>query len=264
MNKRFLLLLVIAALLALLAAWFANRLIKNKEAGSKSATVSVVVAATEIPFGTKLEESQVKIVSWPEKMVPQGSYKETKEVVGSVTLNKFYPEELITEKRISKHLGGSTLSALITKNYRALSVRVDDVVGVSGFVLPGNKIDVLTTKMDRITQKATTKTLLQNVKVLAVDQEASRENEKPAIVKAVTLEVTQEQAELIVQAMQEGTIQLTLRNPLDSNVEFKSEKKPEVTPTPVEQPPPPQVQEVSKPIEKKPVKKRVLKVIPWS
>ena len=133
-------------------------------------------------------------------------------------MNKFYPDEIITEKRISEYLGGSTLSALITKDYRAISMRVDDVVGVSGFILPGNKVDILATKMDNSLNKATTRTLLQNIKVLAVDQEASQEKEKPAIVKAVTLELKPEQAEIIVQAMQEGTIQLTLRNPLDTEV----------------------------------------------
>ena len=217
MNRRFIIMLGVALLLAFLAAWVANRWIQGRAVPDKA--MSVVVAAVEIPFGVKLEEAQVKVIAWPENSAPQGAYSSKEQVIGKVTMNKFYPDEIITEKRISEYLGGSTLSALITKEYRAISVRVDDVVGVAGFILPGNKVDILSTKMDRSTNKATTLTLLQNIKVLAVDQEASQEKEKPAIVRAVTLELKPEQAEIIVQAMQEGTIQLALRNPLDSIVE---------------------------------------------
>jgi pilus assembly protein CpaB len=255
MNKRFIMMLSIALMLALLAAWVANRWIQNKTTPDKA--VSVVVAAVEIPFGVKLEETHVKIISWPENAMPQGTYSSKEQVVGKVTMNKFYPDEIITEKRISEYLGGSTLSALITKEYRAISVRVDDVVGVSGFILPGNRVDILITKKDRATNKAETTTLLQNIKVLAVDQEASQEKEKPAIVRAVTLELKPEQTETMVQAMQEGTIQLTLRNPLDSVVEEPAVKV-EDAPVKVAE-----YRVVPPPVEKLPPKKRLLRVIPW-
>jgi len=252
MNRRFIIMLVIALLLAFLAAWVANRWIQARAVPDKG--VSVVVAAVEIPFGIKLEESQVKVIVWPGNSAPQGAFSSKEQVIGKVTMNKFYPDEIVTEKRISEYLGGSTLSALISKEYRAISVRVDDVVGVSGFILPGNKVDVLSTKTDRSTNKATTLTLLQNIKVLAVDQEASQEKEKPAIVRAVTLELKPEQAEIIVQAMQEGTIQLALRNPLDSIVEE----------APVKEDTPVKAAEVQpKPVEKIRAKKRALKVMPW-
>lgn len=248
MNKRFIIMLSIALLLSLLAAWVANRWIQGRTVPDSAG--SVVVAAVEIPFGVKMEESQIKLIAWPGNSAPpQGSYSSKEQVVNKVAMNKFYPDEVITEKRISEYLGGSTLSALITKEYRAISVRVDDVVGVSGFILPGNKIDILSTRMDRTTNKATTRTLLQNIKVLAVDQEASQEKEKPAIVRAVTLELRPDQAEIMVQAMQEGTIQLTLRNPLDSDVENAAVEVAEVQP---------------KSVEKIRGKKRLLKVIPWS
>lgn len=248
MNKRFIIMLSIALLLSLLSAWVANRWIQGRAVSDTAR--SVVVAAVEIPFGVKIEEPQVKLIAWPGNSAPpQGAYSSKEQVVNKVAMNKFYPDEIITEKRISEYLGGSTLSAMITKEYRAISVRVDDVVGVAGFILPGNKIDILATKMDRTTNKATTRTLLQNIKVLAVDQEASQEKEKPAIVRAVTLELRPDQAEIMVQAMQEGTIQLTLRNPLDTDVEDRVVEAAEVQP---------------KPVEKIRGKKRVLKVIPWS
>ncbi|MEI6068796.1 MAG: Flp pilus assembly protein CpaB [Methylococcaceae bacterium] len=240
MNRRFIIMLGIALLLALFAAWVANVWIQGR--GEPVNTVPVVAAAVEIPFGVKLEEAQVKVIAWPGSSAPQGTYSSIEQVVGRVTMNKFYPDEIITEKRISEH--GSTLSALIAKDYRAISVRVDDVAGVAGFILPGNKVDILATKTDRTTNQLTTRTLLQNIKVLAVDQEASPEKEKPAIVRAVTLELKPEQAEIIVQAMQEGTIQLTLRNPLDTEIAYKEQSQPQ-------------------PVEIIPAKKPVRKIIPW-
>lgn len=251
MNKRFIIMLSIALLLAFLAAWIANRWIQGKALPDQA--MSVVVAAVEIPFGVKLEESQVKVISWQGNSAPQGAYSSKDQVVNKVTMNKFYPDEIITEKRVSEYLGGSTLSALISKEYRAISVRVDDVVGVAGFILPGNRVDILATKKDRSANEASTRTLLQNIKVLAVDQEASQEKEKPAIVRAVTLELKPEQAEVIVQAMQEGTIQLTLRNPLDSEVQEAPVKVAAAQPAP--QPP--------KPTVTKRLKKRTLRIIPW-
>jgi pilus assembly protein CpaB len=244
MNRRFIIMLGIALLLALLAAWVAKGLIQGRAA--PDATVPVVAAAVEIPYGVKLEESQVKVIAWPGNSAPQGAYSSIDKVIGIVTMNKFYPDEIITEKRLSEQ--GSTLSALIAKDYRAISVRVDDVVGVAGFILPGNKVDILATKTDRDTNKASTRTLLQNIKVLAVDQEASPEKAKPAIVRAVTLELKPEQAEIIVQAEQEGTIQLTLRNPLDTEIEETTTKVEQV-----------QLQ----PVKVIPAKKRVRKIMPW-
>ncbi|MDO9140898.1 MAG: Flp pilus assembly protein CpaB [Methylobacter sp.] len=251
MNKRFIIMLSIALMLAFSAAWMANRWVLGKTVPDQA--MSVVVAAVEIPFGVKLEESQVKVMAWPGNTTPKGAYSSKAQVVNKVTMNKFYPDEIITEKRISEYLGGSTLSALIAKDYRAVSVRVDDVVGVSGFILPGNKVDILATKKDRSANEANTRTLLQNIKVLAVDQEASQEKEKPAIVRAVTLELKPEQAEIMVQAMQEGTIQLSLRNPLDDTVDSAPLEVAAAPP----QPPKP------KPMVKRQPKKRSLKIIPW-
>jgi pilus assembly protein CpaB len=244
MNRRFIIMFSIALLLAVLAAWVANFWIQSKAVPDN--TASVLVAAVEIPYGVKLEEAQIKVMGWPANSVPEGSFSAKEQVVGKVTKNNFYPDEPITEKRMSEHVGGSTLSGLISKDYRAISVRVDDVVGVAGFILPGNKVDILSTKKESATNHTTTKTLLQNIKVLAVDQEVSQEKDKPAIVRAVTLELKPEQAEIIVQAMQEGTIQLTLRNPDDPDLV--------VTQVEVEEP---------MPVEKKQVKKRNLQIIPW-
>ena len=150
---------------------------------------------------------------------------------------------------MSSHIIGSMLSTLIDKEYRAIAVRVDDVVGVAGFVLPGNNVDVLANKIDKITNQSVTQTKLQNIKVLAVDQDDSHEKNQPAIVRAVTLQLKPEQAEIMVQAMREGTIQLTLRNPEDDLI-VNVKANVEATKMPVLAP-------------KTAIKKHFLKVIPW-
>ena len=117
-------------------------------------------------------------------------------------------------ERFRAHSPGSTLAALVDENMRAVTVRVDDVVGVTGFLLPGNTVDVLTSRK-RGQDRAIPETILRNIKVLAVDQTASAETNEPVIVRAVTLEMLPRQAEVLFQARTEGYIQLTLHNPLD-------------------------------------------------
>lgn len=230
MNTRFFLMLLVGLVFATIAALVANTWIKNKLAGQQQAEYPVVVAASDIPFGIKVDDFHVKIINWPNKDVPDGSFGKTEDVIGKIVKNAFYTGEVITEKRISQHLGGSTLSALIAEKFRAVTVRVDDVVGVAGFVLPGNYVDVLATRRAGLASGRTeTRTILENIKVLAVDQEASPDKEKPAVVRAVTMELTPKQAEKVVDAMKEGTIQLTLRNPLDASL---SEKKEIIAPPP--------------------------------
>ena len=219
MNTRLILIFITALIFAAIAAMLANNWIKNKAKPEEAVTSKVVMAAQDIPFGVKLETFHIETIDWPGDKVPTDSFGNVDDVIGSITKNNFYAGEVITPKRITEHLGGSTLSSLISQNSRAISIRVDDVVGVSGFVLPGNHVDILATRITRINgnTKAKSRTILENIKVLAVDQEASTDKEKPAIVKSVTLELKPEQAETISEAMQEGKIQLTLRNPLDSN-----------------------------------------------
>ncbi|MEJ2694281.1 MAG: Flp pilus assembly protein CpaB, partial [Candidatus Thiodiazotropha sp.] len=98
---------------------------------------------------------------------------------------------------------------------RALTVRVNDVIGVAGFLLPGNRVDVVATRRGSGKHKTVSNTIVENLKVLAVDQSVSSDKNDPVIVRAVTLEVTPKQAELIVKATTDGNLQLTLRNPLD-------------------------------------------------
>ena len=110
---------------------------------------------------------------------------------------------------------------------RALTVRVNDVIGVAGFLLPGNRVDVLSSRKEGNNRRAVTETILRNIKVLAVDQTASTEENEPVIVRAVTLEMTPVQAETLVKARTEGEIQLTLRNPLEDEPLVEEEPEPQ-------------------------------------
>lgn len=213
--KKTLLPLLVAVLLGLGAAVFAKNWMKARiEAveAEKRQGVQVVVAATEIAFGEKITLEKVRTVGWPRDSIPDGVFNDSAQVVGKIANQKLVEGEAILKSRAVGQAGGSSLAALIESGNRAVTVRVNDVIGVAGFLLPGNRVDVLASReVDR--RRVQTRTLLQNVKVLAVDQTAAPEKDKPVVVRAVTLEVDPKQAELLVQATEEGSVQMALRNP---------------------------------------------------
>ncbi len=252
MNLRFVILLLVALGLAGAGAWVANRWVisqtRSEAPQAQSNTVKVVVAANQIKFGSRLEGGQLKLVDWPKDHVPQGAFKDPVEMIGKVTTRGFIEDEIILNESVRKHLGGSHLSALIAEGMRAMSVPVNAIKGVAGFILPGNRVDIL-----HSVEGGVTDTLLKSMKVLAVDQQASTEANKPNVVKALTLEVTPREAEILVQALKTGSLQYTLRNPLDDMVEPEPVKP---KPVPVKKPklkitPPPRP------------KLPTVKVIPW-
>ncbi len=219
--RKSLLPLLVAVLLGLGAAVFAQNWMKGRIAAveaEKLNGVPVVIAVREIPFGEKITADDMKVIGWPAGNVPEGVFSETAEVLGKVANQKILPGEPLLKGRAVQMGGGSSLAAQIGPNMRAVTVRVNDVIGVGGFLLPGNRVDVLATRMQDQQKRAQTRTLLSNVKVLAVDQTALAEKDKPVVVRAVTLEVDPRQAEKLVQATEEGTVQMALRNPDDSSV----------------------------------------------
>ncbi|GAB3100802.1 Flp pilus assembly protein CpaB [Aestuariicella hydrocarbonica] len=215
MKPRTTLLLTVSALLAISAAWLANNWALAKNQPQLESSTGVVVAATDIPYGHKLEAVNLKLLQVPEDLAPNDAIHNLEEAVDMVTKEIILEGDILRGQRISKHLEGSTLAAIISPNKRAITVRVDDVIGVAGFLLPGNMVDVLASKRDQ--KKTTTDTILKKIKVLAVDQTQSTNKNDPVIVRAVTLETTPTQAETIVKAREEGSIQLTLRNPLEED-----------------------------------------------
>lgn len=218
MKSRMVATLGVAALMGLGAIWVANSWLKARMAatqGVDDGLVSALVAARDIPFGKQIEEVDLRAVSLPDDAVPKGLLRQPQDALGGVATQMIYAGELIMRERIAAHMGGSALAAVIPPNKRAVTVRVNDVIGVAGFLLPGNRVDVLASHKDS-KRSVRTRTLLQDIKVLAVDQQASPDKNEPTIVRAVTLELTPPQAESLVKATQEGSVQLALRNPTDT------------------------------------------------
>jgi pilus assembly protein CpaB len=213
LRKRGLLLLTFSLVLGLGAAVLARGWIEQQTVQEKPDTATLVAAAIAIPFGTKVESRHLKVIEMPRDSVPPGSFTLVEDVVAKVTTQPIVAGEILMRARFVEQGDGSTLAALVDKNMRAVTVRVDDVIGVAGFLLPGNRVDVVAARKEG--RRAVTDTILRNIEVLAVDQTASSNDSEPVIVRAVTLEVSPEQAETLVRGREEGSIQLTLRNPLE-------------------------------------------------
>jgi pilus assembly protein CpaB len=220
-NNSFLL-LTIALLLAFGAAWLANDWIFNLESHAQSRndieTVPVVVATLKIPYGQIVKENSVKLQPIPVSLVTDDHFTTIEELDGLVTNGDVFPGEILNRQRVTDKALGAVLASLISRDMRAVTVRVNDVIGVAGFLLPNNRVDVLASrKQDK---RSEVSTVLQNVKVLAVDQTAAPKSKESnaVVVRAVTLEVTPDQAETLYKAIQEGGIQLALRNPKDEYI----------------------------------------------
>ncbi len=215
-SKTFTIILV-ALTLGVGATWLANRWLQSRLTPTRVAdanTTPVVVAALEIPFGQKIEAAHLKTISWPNGNLPDSTFRDVADVEGKIANQKIAKGELILQQRVVDQVNGSTLSAILTPGMRAITVRVNDVIGVGGFLLPGNRVDVLASRKDK-DRRAHTSIILEDLKVLAVDQTASTETDKPVVVRAVTLEIDPKKAEALVRATEEGTVQLALRNPTD-------------------------------------------------
>jgi pilus assembly protein CpaB len=217
-RRRGPLLLMISLLLAALAAWVANNWLSARALAKPAMTQEqVVTAAIDIPLGTKLEQRHLAMIDMLPGKSPKGAYRSYAEVLGKVTSSSVISGEMLLAARLADSGGGSALASVVDKNMRAVTVRVDDVVGVAGFLLPGNRVDVIATEKDGLGTQVRATTILSNIQVLAVDQTAAADSNQPVVVHAVTLEVTPADAEILLKGKTAGSIQLTLRNPLDES-----------------------------------------------
>jgi pilus assembly protein CpaB len=219
-NKRLLSVLAFALVISAVASWVLYRLIVTKlSASAKPAIAQVVVASRNLGIGTLLKDSDVKTVDWngPE---PKGALGANSEAIGRGVVATIYEGEPILETRLAAKGAGGGLAATIPPGMRAVSIRVNDVGGVSGFVRPGARVDVLiagTPPGGSNGLGTVSKTLLQNMEVLSAGQDMQKDAEgKPVSVPVVNLLVTPEQAETLSLASNEMRIQLVLRNPLDT------------------------------------------------
>ncbi|KEA65530.1 Flp pilus assembly protein RcpC/CpaB [Marinobacterium lacunae] len=242
-KGRTLLLLTLSIVFAVGAAFYANSWLKQQLPGSNTAVAAegqpVVYAAMDIPYGQPIERRHLKIQLLPEDLVPANSVADPAEIEGMIPTQDILVGDVIRRQRLSEHQEGATLAALIDPEKRAFTVRVNDVVGVAGFLLPGNHVDVIATKNEGGGVKA--RTVLKDIKVLAVDQKARTDKNDPIVVRAVTLELTPKESEELAKARDEGRIQLTLRNPMSEEVATPT-IEPAPAPAPVAQAEPPKKQ----------------------
>ncbi len=185
------------------------------------AATLVVVAAEPVPIGTRLQGSHLAVVRWPVGDVPDGAFESVEQVVGRSVQRDLVAGEPVLATRLADPQRGDGLAAILEDGHRAMAVKVDQVIGVAGFVQPGDSVDVITTmKPDLDSQSLgraarVAKIFLQNIRVLAVGEHLSTDGHKPITVQVVTLEVTPDQAERLALASQHGEIQLTMRSRVD-------------------------------------------------
>jgi pilus assembly protein CpaB len=221
MNKRFLGVLIFALAVALIASTVVYRLVESRLVTMAAQPKSrLLVAARELPVGTMLSSSDVKLAAWQGDVPPQAVTK-AEDLVGRGVTANIYPGEPVLETRLATKGAGAGLAATIPQGMRAVAVRVNDFVGVAGFVVPGMRVDVLISGLPPNNVKASlgtqTRTILQNIEVLSAGQNIQKDAEgKPVTVPVVNLLVTPEQAETLSLASNETKIQLVLRNPLDT------------------------------------------------
>jgi pilus assembly protein CpaB len=217
--------LIVAVLAIGLGGTFAvatYRYIQNIPAKEvKMPTTPVVVAAGDLGLGAELRAEDLRVIAWPADALPAGSFKDPQEIVGRGLIQPIAQNEAVLPSKLAPAGAGAGLPPIIPEGMRALSVRVNDVIGVAGYVLPGNRVDVVATVNPTNQQKdITSKVVLTNVLVLAAGTriEQDSEDNQPIQVSVVTLLVAPSEAERLTLASTEGKIQLALRNPLDKTM----------------------------------------------
>jgi pilus assembly protein CpaB len=209
---------VLTAGLASLGVYRAIQRIPVREV--EVASMHIVVAAQPMSVGSRIHENQLRVVAWPARNPVAGAFTDPKKVIDRGVIRPIAENEPITENKIASLEAGAGLPPIIAGGMRAISVRVNDVIGVAGFAVPGTRVDVLVTvrNVERAMDQPMTRTVVSNVEVLTAgtkyDQDKSK-NGEPIATAVVTLMVLPEDAERIALASNEGKITLALRNPMD-------------------------------------------------
>lgn len=220
---------LLAGVAALIAAIVVYSALKRREAEVQQAmvkSVQIVVAARDIGIGSKLDPNSVKLVRWSREDVPPGSFTDPSAVMNQFVKTGFVQgEPIIADRLFNGQKNAGVLPLLIPVGMRAVSVPVDEISDISGFVLPHARVDVLVSVTNTgggNNQQAFSKIVLQDVEVLAVAQEIESVEDKPQVVKVITFLVTPEQAERLTLASHEGSLRLALRNYDDQKIVMTS------------------------------------------
>jgi pilus assembly protein CpaB len=250
-------LFLVLAVLAALGAGLLFRAYERSSTGARVPTEKVVVAAVDIPLATTLKAELLATVDWPKASLPAGSSSDPRALEGKVVLAEMLKGEPVLTARLASDKAGQGLAAVLPEEMRAVSVRVDDVVGVAGFVHPGDSVDVIVTMKALETSNVppTSKVILQNVRVLAVgkDLDHSGDKKKPVPVTVATLMVSSPDSEKLALASTKGQILLALRSRVDvAEVETQGIVPAALLDGAGSEPPPAKSEPDRKPAEQKP------------
>ena len=210
-NTRALLMILVSLLLGLAAVAAAGKWINEQ---TRVDALTILVAVRDIDAGTRLMPDMLKKADWPRGNIPIGAFHDIEALQNRVLKSHLVTGEPVLEAKLAPIGTAGGLSGVIAEGKRAITVRVNDVIGVAGFALPGNLVDILVSAKDE-NQKPFSKLVLEQILVLAVAQDVGRDDTKPKVVTAVTLEVSPEQAEILDLARSIGTLSLALRNQVD-------------------------------------------------
>jgi pilus assembly protein CpaB len=213
--------LTVAILVALLASMYVYRAFERATRVKPTVTETIVVAGRELQVGERLDSDNIRMISWPADEPLAGSFRRNGDCIGRAVISPMATNEPVLEANLAPREAGAGLPAAIPEGMRAVSVAVNDVVGVAGFVIPGTMVDVLTTGRlpgnGQGNDNNITRTILENVRVLAAGQKIEQDRDgKPEKVPVVTLLVSPDDAAKLTMASTEGRIQLALRNTIDT------------------------------------------------
>lgn len=216
-----------------LAVWLTSQWLHAQAAEGQQATreavpmTSIVIAAVDLEIGTMLSSENLTLTEWPKSNVPKGAFDNIEAVAGRVAVTKLPAGGPLRAAELADAGSGAGLVALIPPGRRAMSIKVDEVSGVAGFILPNTYVDVISVDHKSNREKREAKTILKKIKVLAIAQETTTDKGKAKIVKSVTLELLPREAETLALHSILGSIHLILRNPLEMK---DAEPPPEVAP----------------------------------
>jgi len=218
---------LLAGLAAMLASVMVYSALKRREADVQRAmahNVQVVVASMDLPLGSRIELGEVKMTRWSADSIPEGSYTDPKQIIGSYVKNSLVANEPIVQAKLfTGDKTAGVMPLLIPFGMRAVSVPVDEVSDIAGFVLPHTRVDVLVAINGGEGSKGEfSKVVLQNVEVLAVAQEVEQKKDEPTVVKVVTLLVSPQEAERLALASHAGSLRLAMRNYNDNKIVLTS------------------------------------------
>jgi pilus assembly protein CpaB len=248
MHLRPIILILIALVIAGFATLTANRWLGNRIAPAETADITrVVAAANDISAGTRIDLTMVKMIDMSNASVPNKAIRDPQTVVGQYAVTNLLQGEPILEGRVAPQLGLGTLAARLGEGRRAITIGAGELAGLTGYLAPGSRVDLLAAGVQADGARLDSRTLLQNLTVMAVDPPMQPDKYDPSALRSVTLEVDPQQAEQIVRASEKSKLRMTLRNPDDRTSLNQDRQEPtirEIAST-VETPTEPQYKEIT-------------------